>query len=46
MKPSIAAFSPILVVVLMSQLAFAQKSVSLADNEAFRYWSAFSALQD
>jgi hypothetical protein len=46
MKPSIAAFSPILVVVLMSQLAFAQKSVSLADNAALRYWSAFSALQD
>ena len=38
--------SIILVSLLSAPSAFAEKNVSLADNAALRYWSAFSAMQD
>ena len=36
----------IVVLLLCAPSLFAEKNVSLADNAALRYWSAFSAVQD
>jgi hypothetical protein len=38
--------SIIVVLLLCTPPLFAEKNVSLADNAALRYWSAFSAVQD
>src|SRR3984885_2602527 len=38
--------SIIVVLLLCAPPLFAEKNVSLADNAALRYWSAFSAVQD
>src|SRR5882672_7061906 len=46
MKHTTAIPSIILVLFLSAVSAFAQRNVSLADNAALRYWSAFSAVQD
>ena len=46
MKHITAVPSIILALVLSAVSASAQRNVSLADNAALRYWSAFSALQD
>jgi hypothetical protein len=46
MKHITAVPSIILALVLSAVSASAQKNVSLADNAALRYWSAFSAVQD
>src|SRR5271168_2908215 len=44
---NITAIPSIIFVFLLSAVsAFAEKNVSLADNAALRYWSAFSAVQD
>src|SRR5436853_1008438 len=44
---NIAAIPSIIFVFLLSAVpTFAEKNVSLADNAALRYWSAFSAVQD
>src|ERR1700676_5316239 len=43
----ITAIPSIIFVFLLSAVStFAEKNVSLADNTALRYWSAFSAVQD
>ncbi len=46
MKHIAAIASIVLVLLLSAASAFAERNVSLADNAALRYWSAFSALQD
>jgi hypothetical protein len=46
MKHITAIGSIVLVLLLSAASAFAEGKVSLADNAALRYWSAFSALQD
>jgi hypothetical protein len=46
MKFIISASLTILVALLLTSPVFAQKNISLADNAALRYWSAFSAIQD
>jgi hypothetical protein len=46
MKRITAIPSIVLVLLLSAASAFAERNVSLADNAALRYWSAFSALQD
>jgi len=46
MKHITAVPSIILALVLSAVSASAQRNVSLADNAALRYWSAFSAVQD
>src|SRR3989440_4219820 len=46
MKRITAIPSIIFVFLLSAVSAFAEKNVSLADNAALRYWSAFSAVQD
>ena len=46
MKHITAIPSIVLVLLLSAASAFADRNVSLADNAALRYWSAFSALQD
>jgi hypothetical protein len=46
MKHIAAISSMILVVLLPGVSVSAQRNVSLADNAALRYWSAFSAVQD
>ena len=38
--------STILIVLLSTGFAFAQRNASLAENAALRYWSAFSEVQD
>jgi len=46
MKHITAISSMILVVLLPCVSVSAQRNISLADNAALRYWSAFSAVQD
>lgn len=46
MKHIAAMASIVLVLLLSAASAIAERTVSLADNAALRYWSAFSALQD
>jgi hypothetical protein len=46
MKYITAIASTILVLLASAVPALAQKNVSLGDNAALRYWSAFSAVQD
>src|SRR6266436_4483924 len=46
MKHITAIPSIVLVLLLSTASAFADRNVSPADNAALRYWSAFSALQD
>jgi len=46
MKRIISTSSIVLVVLLSAIPTCAQKNLSIADNAALRYWSAFSALQD
>jgi hypothetical protein len=46
MKYMISVSSIVFVVLLSAISTCAQKSPSLADNAALRYWSAFSAVQD
>jgi hypothetical protein len=46
MEHIISTSSMILVVTFSALSASAQKNVSLADNAALRYWTAFSAVQD
>jgi hypothetical protein len=46
MKHITAISSMILVVLLPGVSVSAQRNMSLADNAALRYWSAFSAVQD
>ena len=44
---NITAIPSIIFVFLLSAVStLAEKNVSLADNAALRYWSAFSAVQD
>lgn len=46
MKRIISSSSIVLIVLVSALATCAQKNLSLADNAALRYWSAFSAVQD